>query len=93
MDEYGEIDAFVGDGILSYGELQLQGRDRNDFALIPEIPLTCEYYGLALPNNDPEWRTLINQFLISDSENPISNLWFSSIYPEELNKAEFCLNQ
>ena len=89
----GEIAAFVGDGILTYGELQLQGRDMNDFALIPEIPLTCEYYGLALPNNDPEWRTLINQFLISDSENPISNLWFSSIYPEELNKAEFCLNQ
>jgi predicted dienelactone hydrolase/ABC-type amino acid transport substrate-binding protein len=89
----GEIDAFVGDGILTYGELQLQGRDTNDFALIPEIPLTCEYYGLALPNDDPEWRTLINQFLISDSENPISNLWFSSIYPEELNKAEFCLNQ
>ena len=89
----GEIDAFVGDGILSYGELRLQERVVDDFALIPEIPLTCEYYGLALPNNDPEWRTLINQFLLSDNENPISNLWFASIYPEELNKAEFCLNQ
>lgn len=89
----GEIDAFVGDGILSYAELLLEGRSPDNFALIPEIPLTCEYYGLALPNNDPEWRTLVNQFLVSDSENTISTQWFSSIYPETLNKAAFCLNQ
>ncbi|MEM1281049.1 MAG: transporter substrate-binding domain-containing protein, partial [Cyanobacteria bacterium P01_H01_bin.152] len=89
----GEIEAFVGDGILSYGELLLQGRRIEDFALIPEIPLTCEYYGLALPNNDPEWQTLINQFLVSDRENLISSTWFAAIYPDELNKAEFCLNR
>ncbi|NEQ47391.1 MAG: alpha/beta hydrolase [Leptolyngbya sp. SIOISBB] len=89
----GEIDAFVGDGILSYGELLLQGRAIDDFALIPEVPLTCEYYGLALPDNDLEWQTLINQFLISDSENPISTKWFSAIAPETLDKTAFCLNQ
>ena len=89
----GEIEAFVGDGILSYGELLLQGRRIEDFALIPEIPLTCEFYGLALPNNDPEWQTLINQFLVSDRENLISSTWFAAIYPDELNKAEFCLNR
>ncbi|MGF1460196.1 MAG: alpha/beta hydrolase [Leptolyngbyaceae cyanobacterium] len=89
----GDIDAFVGDGILSYAELILQGLAPSAFDLTPEVPLTCEYYGLALPNDDPEWRTLVNQFLVSDSENDISTEWFEAIYPETLNKAAFCLNQ
>jgi len=57
------------------------------------VPLTCEYYGLALPNDDPEWRTLINQFLVSDRENAVSTDWFAEIYPETLNQTAFCLNQ
>lgn len=89
----GEIDAFVGDGILSYAELELEGRPPQEFALIPQLPLTCEYYGLVLPNDDREWRTMVNQFLVSNAENEISTEWFETIYPETLNKAAFCLNQ
>ncbi|MEM1311551.1 MAG: transporter substrate-binding domain-containing protein, partial [Cyanobacteria bacterium P01_H01_bin.153] len=89
----GDIDAFVGDGILSYAELLLAGQSPDRFALIPEIPLTCEYYGLALPENDPEWGTLVNRFLASDRENAVATNWFAAVYPEILNKAEFCLNQ
>jgi len=89
----GDIDAFVGDGILTYAELRLAGQSFDTFALIPEVPLTCEYYGLALPNDDPEWRTLINQFLVSDRENAVSTDWFAEIYPETLNQTAFCLNQ
>jgi predicted dienelactone hydrolase/ABC-type amino acid transport substrate-binding protein len=89
----GNIDAFVSDGILSYAEVLLQGRFIEDFAIIPEVPLTCEYYGLILPNNDPDWRTMINQFLVSDMENAVASEWFSEIYPQSLNKAAFCLNQ
>ncbi|MEM8546031.1 MAG: alpha/beta hydrolase [Cyanobacteria bacterium P01_H01_bin.119] len=89
----GDIDAFVGDGILSYAELLLAGQSPDRFALVPEVPLTCEYYGLVLPENDPEWRTLVNQFLASDRENAVATNWFAAAYPEILNKTEFCLNQ
>ncbi|MGD1858639.1 MAG: alpha/beta hydrolase [Leptolyngbyaceae cyanobacterium] len=89
----GDIDAFVGDGILSYAELLLAGQSPDQFALVPEIPLTCEYYGLALPNDDSGWRRLVNQFLDSDRENAVATDWFAAVYPETLNKTEFCLNQ
>ena len=38
----GNLDGFVGDGILTYAALQLEGRPMQNFALIPELPLTCE---------------------------------------------------
>ena len=39
----GNLDGFVGDGILTYAALQLEGRPMQNFALIPELPLTCEF--------------------------------------------------
>jgi predicted dienelactone hydrolase/ABC-type amino acid transport substrate-binding protein len=91
--QQGTIDAFVGDGILTYADLLLEGKPIEEFALIPDQPLTCEFYGLVLPDNDPQWRTLVNQYLVSDSENTISTEWFADLYPETLNQANFCLNQ
>ncbi len=89
----GDIDAFVGDGILSYAEVLLEQQRFDGFSLIPELPLTCDFYGLVLPNDDPAWRTTVNQFLVSDFENEVSTQWFEAIYPETLNKTDFCLNQ
>jgi len=89
----GSLDAFVGDGILTYAELQLEEMSIQNFALIPELPLTCEFYGLALPNNDPEWQTLVNQYLISDRGETAAQKWFADLYPETLNVADICLNQ
>ena len=89
----GEIDAFVGDGILSYAQVRLDQGTVEGFSLIPELPLTCDFYGLILPNDDSEWRTTVNQFLVSDAENAIATDWFEAAYPVTLNKTEFCLNQ
>ncbi|MGF1497467.1 MAG: alpha/beta hydrolase [Elainellaceae cyanobacterium] len=89
----GNLDAFVGDGILTYADLLLENRPVDAFALIPELPLTCEFYGLALPNDDPRWRTTVNQYLVSDGENAIASEWFADLYPETLNQADFCLNR
>jgi ABC-type amino acid transport substrate-binding protein len=89
----GALDAFVGDGILTYAALQLEGRSLQSFALIPELPLTCEFYGLALPNNDPEWQAFVNQYLASDGRNAIASKWFAGLYPETLDQADRCLNQ
>jgi ABC-type amino acid transport substrate-binding protein len=89
----GEIDAFVSDGILSYAEVLLERQTFSGFSLVPELPLTCDFYGLILPNDDREWRTTVNQFLVSDAENTVAADWFEAIYPETLNKTAFCLNQ
>lgn len=89
----GSLDAFVGDGILTYAELQLAGQSMQNFALVPELPLTCEFYGLALPDNDPEWQAMVNQFLMSDRREAIATEWFAGLYPETLNQADRCLNQ
>jgi predicted dienelactone hydrolase/ABC-type amino acid transport substrate-binding protein len=89
----GNLDAFVGDGILTYAELQLQGNAFENFALVPELPLTCEFYGLALPDNDPAWQTLVNEFLMSDRRTAIAAEWFADIYSTTLNQADRCLNQ
>jgi predicted dienelactone hydrolase/ABC-type amino acid transport substrate-binding protein len=89
----GDIDAFVGDGILSYAEVLLEQQSFDGFSLTPELPLTCDFYGFILPNDDPAWRTTVNQFLVSDAENTVSAKWFESIYPETLNKTAYCLNQ
>jgi predicted dienelactone hydrolase len=89
----GEIDAFVGDGILTYAAFLLNQESFDGFSLIPEQPLTCEFYGLALPNNDPAWQMTINQYLASEVENDVFSKWFVDLYPRSLNQAEFCLNQ
>ncbi|NJL46081.1 MAG: transporter substrate-binding domain-containing protein, partial [Leptolyngbyaceae cyanobacterium SM2_3_12] len=91
--QQGTIDAFVSDGILTYAALRLAGQPLEVFALSPDLPLTCEFYGLVLPDNDPQWRTWVNQYLVSDSENAVSTEWFADLYPETLNQADFCLNQ
>jgi ABC-type amino acid transport substrate-binding protein len=89
----GTIDAFVGDGILTYATLMLGGQSPADFSLAPAQPLTCEFYGLALPDNDEQWHTLVNQYLESDSEKAVSDQWFADLYPAILNQADTCLNQ
>jgi len=71
----------------------LVGKSPEEFILAPNQPLTCEFYGLALPENDPQWRTLVNQYLVSDGENVVSDEWFTDLYPAILNQAETCLNQ
>jgi polar amino acid transport system substrate-binding protein len=57
----GRIDAFVSDGILLVGEATLLGLALDtDYLIVPERPLTCEYYGLILPKQDPQWQNLVD---------------------------------
>ncbi|MEL7521051.1 MAG: transporter substrate-binding domain-containing protein, partial [Cyanobacteria bacterium J06553_1] len=91
--EQGDIDAYVGDGILSYAAVLLEGKAVDEFILLPELPLTCEFYGLALPNDDDEWQTMVNQFLRGDRADEVFDSWFTDLYPAALEQAEFCLNR
>lgn len=58
-----EIEALVSDSILAIAELERQGLAADDYTLLPKRPLTCDYYGMLLPNNDTQWRNLVNEFI------------------------------
>ncbi len=89
----GRIDAFANDGILLLGEAILDnipiGGDSN-LNIAPEIPLTCERYGLILPK-DENWINLVNSVLKSDVFRRIRRDWFISLAEESLLPLEQCL--
>ena len=89
----GDIDAFAGDTILSLAEITQQNLATNNLVLEPRLPLTCDFYGLTLPQDDPEWQTLINEFLAQSSAQDIRKKWFNKILNYELNDLDYCLNR
>lgn len=89
----GSLAAFVGDDILSIGEAtELNLRDMG-LTLVPELPLTCEFYGLLLPAGDEEWQRTVNRFVEQLERDPISTQWFQDLASLELNNLDDCLNR
>jgi ABC-type amino acid transport substrate-binding protein len=82
----GAIEAFIGDSVLSEAELQRQNLPRDQFALLPENPLTCEYYGLILPDNDPQWRQAVNEFLQNTEV-------IQADFDQDLRELDYCFNR
>lgn len=89
----GQIDAFVDDDILAAAELRQNESTTDNLTLIPDIPLTCEFYGLILPNDDPVWKTIVDRFIASEAEDAVSAEWFGTVYDFSLGVAEYCLNE
>ncbi len=73
--------------------MKRQSLPQENYQLIPPNPLTCEYYGLILPNDDPEWKTIINQFIASETEAKIWSQWFKSEVPYVLDDLDDCINR
>jgi len=89
----GEIEILANDGILSIGELVRQNLDINDYKLVPEKPLTCDFYGMIIPNNDSEWQKKINSFLENRQSLKLREKWFKDLFPYQLEGVDFCVNQ
>lgn len=85
----GQIEAFASDGILLIAEARRQNLLQS-YTLIPQNPLSCEAYGMALPNNDPQWQTLVNDLLSSPQAQPLWDRWFTNLYPYVLLNLDFC---
>jgi len=75
----GRIDVFADDSVLLLGELAQQNLDPSQFTLLPELPLTCDFYGLILPQGDPSWQRAVNGFNRSASSRQIQADWFSTV--------------
>jgi predicted dienelactone hydrolase len=89
----GDIDAFLGDDILTFSEAIYRGQPTTNLEFIPELPLTCEYYGLALPSNDPEWIATVNQFLETDSGDTVWEDRLGEFAPYAFDTLNHCLNR
>ena len=89
----GEVAALASDGVLAAGEVLRQNLSPENYTLVPEFPLTCKFYGLILPADDPEWRDTLNQFIASEAIRSVSNQWFSKLFHGQLEQLEYCLNQ
>lgn len=78
----GKIDAFASDGILLLGEATLQGLSiPSDYVLVPANPLDCQYYGLILPKNEPQWSELVNSVISNVELRQILRKWLNLIAP------------
>lgn len=86
----GSIDAFASDAILSVGELVRQDLPLDNFALVPEEPLACAFYGLILPEGDRQWQSLVNNYLRSESARLQRRAFASQFGDEALSNLEFC---
>ena len=89
----GEVDVFASDGILSISEALRQNLSLEEYVLQPEQPLTCEFYGLLLPADDPDWQTLINDFIARTHTERLSREVSRSLLAGQLDTLDYCLNQ
>lgn len=87
------LDAFVGDGVLTLSEMAQQNLPIQDYTLVPERPLTCEFYGLVLPDDDYDWQSTIDDFLASNAEDTVWNNWFGEAIPYVVNLYEDCISR
>ncbi|MBD1912972.1 MULTISPECIES: alpha/beta fold hydrolase [unclassified Leptolyngbya] len=87
----GQVDAFAGDGILLLGEAIAQDLPPNSYRLIPDAPLSCEPYGLVLPEGDRRWETTVNNFIASsDFRRRTERLFSPELYSYILLNLDFC---
>lgn len=88
----GNIKAMVSDGILLLGEGIVLGFDfNNTYTLLPSHPLTCDYYGMILPENDPEWTELVNEAIAEFDT--IQDQWLTEIKNYFNYVQNYCQNQ
>jgi len=89
----GEIESFISDDILIEGEIARQNLPRDNFVLLPEQPLTCEFYGLILPEGNREWELTVNAF-IRETALDLSREWLTEFSGEDvLIGFDRCLNR
>ena len=81
------------DGVLLSGEIDRQNLVRDNYQLIPEQPLTCDFYGLILPQGDSQWRDTVNTFLRTVQQRQKRVEWLGDYFPQSLSDADYCLNQ
>lgn len=85
----GRFDTFISDGILLLGQAELLDFRTINYRLIPEVPLSCDRYGMILPD-DSQWQTLVNSTIYSKQGRKIWQYWFEVIRSKIEKTTETC---
>jgi polar amino acid transport system substrate-binding protein len=80
--QQGTIEAMVSDGILLRAEAQRQRLPTQTYPLIPEKPLTCDRYGMILHGGDAEWKSFIDEVILSREARGLLHKWFAGVIPD-----------
>ncbi len=86
------IDAFVSDDILLRGEIDRQNLPQGNYQLFPEEPLTCDFYGLILPQGDRQWHNTVNLF-IDEEAKQFQNKWLGEYFPQAVSDLDYCFHE
>lgn len=86
----GYIDAMISDGILLQAEAQQLGLSGSEYSLIPDVPLTCDRYGMIISGDDPEWQDFVNSVIDSPEAAALSNAWFGQVFNFTRFTPSFC---
>ena len=85
-----EISAIIDDGILLESKLNNDGSLANNYQIVPQFPLVCDFYSLLLPKDDPQWNDLINKFIEQDFS--IDKYFPPETYTKLPKYVNYCLN-
>ena len=86
----GKIDAMISDGILLRAEAQRQRLSSIAYPLVPDLPLTCDRYGMIIQAEDPEWQNLVNSVIDSPEAETLTKAWFGNLFNYILPAKDFC---
>ncbi|WP_013323153.1 amino acid ABC transporter substrate-binding protein [Gloeothece verrucosa] len=70
--EKGEIDGFASDGIVLQG-LKRTVKNGNSLEIVPEYPYMYESYACVIPQDESQWRDLVNYSLVQYMEGIVSD--------------------
>jgi len=84
------IDAIVSDGILLRAAAQQQGLSSSQYPLIPNIPLTCDRYGMIIKTQDPQWQEFVNAAIDSMEGQQVSRAWFGTAILDSAQTSTAC---
>ncbi|MEM7591772.1 MAG: amino acid ABC transporter substrate-binding protein [Cyanobacteria bacterium P01_A01_bin.83] len=88
--ERGKIDAMISDGILLRAKAQQLGLSATEYPLIPDVPLTCDRYGMIIRSQDPQWQDFVNSVIDSPEAAAIASNWFGSLFNYAQSDPEQC---
>ena len=89
----GKIDTFASDSVLITGEMNRQRISEENYQIVPKTPLTCDYYGLILPQGDPQWRNTVNTFIREQQAKKVFDKWLTNYYPQAVADLDYCQNR
>ena len=88
--EQGKIAAMVSDGILLRAAAQQQGLSALQYPLVPDVPLTCDRYGMIIQSEDSQWQDFVNSVIDTPEAEQLTDAWFGQLFNYTQTAGDFC---